>query len=131
VSTYRDHETLTVDAPFARVDAVFTEFWRKTIDVPLNRPFAGPRPQRLEPGLYRQIKGGRHDHVETTVLLRPAGPQTEITYERVWRTPLPIGPLGRPLVRRGWHSLFHMWHEALEDYVRQSGDGYVADRSGC
>lgn len=125
VSTYRSSETLTVDASFAWVDAIFSDFWRKIIDAPLNRVFARPKPERLQPGLYRQVKGGKHDRVETTIRLRPAGPKTEVTYERVWHTPFPLGPLGRPLVRRGWSSLFHTWHRALQNYVRQRAHGEV------
>lgn len=117
--TYRiaSSETFVVDVPLARADAQFLEFWRAQIGRPSGRPFTGDIPEREAMGVFHQIKGGKRDRVETTVTLRPRGSQTEVTYERTWALPVPIGAVGQRVVRKAWRSLFQAWTNAFAQHL--------------
>jgi len=115
--TYRAAETFVIDAPLARVDAAFLDFWQSALGRPLARPFVGGTPERRALGVFHQSKGGKRDRVDTTVTLTPRGSLTEVRYERAWTPPLPIGLIGHRIARRAWNSLFRTWNDALAGYL--------------
>jgi hypothetical protein len=62
-------------------------------------------------------------HMDTRVIMRSAGDQTEITYERTWEYGLLRPPIPSRLYRRAWNSLFDSWTDALERALAKRTEG--------
>jgi hypothetical protein len=80
--TYSHPESLFLKAQCLDVQRAFPDFWRAIVGTPLNRPFAGPRPSPVQPGVYKQVKGSPRNRVETTISFKAAPGGTLVTYER-------------------------------------------------
>jgi hypothetical protein len=118
--------TRHLDVPFEHANSLFAEFWASSIAHALNRPFAGPVPQAVSAGTYRQRKkisplGG---YVDTVITLRPATDGgTEVIYERSGHG-LTCAVM-RPINPMAWRSLFGLWHSAFEKFLGPSSRGRV------